>query len=65
MQNHCTIARQKKFWGGAFPLYKKERERRSRAFPSDSNPGHDYSTSNNLKMVGLQPYNGRPIESRI
>ena len=30
---------QKKTTGTTFPLYKKERERRSRAFPSDSNPG--------------------------
>jgi len=29
---------QKKTTGTTFPLYKKERERRSRAFPSDSNP---------------------------
>jgi len=29
---------QKNTTGTTFPLYKKERERRSRAFPSDSNP---------------------------
>jgi len=29
---------QKKTTGTTFPLYKKERERRSHAFPSDSNP---------------------------
>jgi len=27
--------------------------------------GHDYSTSNNLKMVQHNIYNGRPIESRM
>jgi len=26
--------------------------------------GHDYSTSNNMKMVHCYTYNGRPIESR-
>jgi len=30
---------QKKTTGTTFPLYKKERERRSRAFPSESNRG--------------------------
>jgi len=35
-----AIASRLKRTGTAFPLYKKERERRSRAFPSDSNPAN-------------------------
>ena len=37
--NKLTIGvYRRKTTGTTFPLYKKERERRSRAFPSDSNP---------------------------
>jgi len=37
--NNWSIYR-KKTTGTTFPVYKKERKRRSRAFPSDSNPAY-------------------------
>ena len=49
-----------------FPLHKKERERRSRAFPSDSNPGYSpFQSALHLVLTHSAISTGRQLSRQI